>query len=64
VEAYQERVVAEREELQQKWSKLGTFLGGTQYQALPEEEQQRLRRQHAVMGEYLAILTSRIVNFH
>jgi hypothetical protein len=63
---HQERVANERAELAGNIQRLGAFIGGGQegkFGTLPEEEQQRLHRQHSAMFTYLAILDERIAAF-
>jgi hypothetical protein len=63
VEEFQQRVLQEKEDLQLKRDKLEQFTHSTSFGTLSIEERARLQRQLVVMGEYLAILNSRIVNF-
>ena len=63
MEAYQERVVAEKRELDEKLAKLSAFGRTDLFASLPEGEQGRLNRQHAVMEEYSRILGERIEAF-
>jgi hypothetical protein len=60
---HQQRVVAEREELMHKIDKLTEFLKGDTFKSLPADEQDRLNRQLAVMGQYSNVLAERIVHF-
>lgn len=60
MEAYQERVVDERADLDGKLQRLAAFGGGSMFVTLPAEEQKRLRRQLAAMREYLTVLDERI----
>lgn len=61
---YQQRVIQEREELEGRLAKLQTFIAGnTAFPTLPEEEQQRLRRQFAAMLELSDVLRERIAAF-
>lgn len=57
---YQARVIAEKEELDDKLGKLVVFLGGEVVKSLPDDELHRLRRQAGVMREYSDILHQRI----
>lgn len=61
---HQQRVVDEKNELQDKFSKLGTFiLDNPIFATLDSEEQIDLQSQHDVMGTYLDILERRISRF-
>ena len=63
MQAFQQRVVDERNELTSKLDKLTEFLKSEIFKALPTDEQTRLQKQHAVMNEYANILAERIVHF-
>jgi len=63
VKPYQERLIVEKRDLDEKLSKLAAFGTTPLYTALPPEEQGRLNRQHAVMEEYRRILGERIAAF-
>ena len=60
---YQQRVVEEKEQLDEKKNKLGEFLESDEFKAVDSDEQHRLTRQHQVMGEYSKILGERIGSF-
>lgn len=60
MEPYQERVVAEHEDLEDKRGKLATFIKGEIYARLPREEQAVLCRQYAAMGAYSEALRDRL----
>lgn len=60
---HQQRVVLEKEELDEKIGKLTPFLDSSIFQSLDSAEQGRLRVQLAVMNFYSQILGSRIDNF-
>ncbi len=61
---YQDRVIAEKAELQQRYNALNTFMKlSPVYLDLDETEQNLLIRQAATMVEYLDILSERIMNF-
>lgn len=61
---HEERVVAEKQELDDKRGKLTTFIGGSDmYRTLPKMEQSRLNRQLAAMTLYSNILSERIAAF-
>ena len=64
MEAYQERVVEEKKELDIKLAALKEFtLFRVTFQKLSSEEQERLCRQQNAMEDYSEILGERIVNF-
>lgn len=60
---HQERVVAEKSELDEKIAKLVPFIDGNIYKTLPEEEQARLRKQVTIMADYSEVLGERIAAF-
>lgn len=57
------RVHAERQELEDKWAKLDTFILSPAIFNLEEPDKQLLRMQHNVMKTYLDILDMRIARF-
>jgi len=61
--AHQDRVIAERQELQQRIMKLALFIEEIIYKTLPSDEQERLTKQLWYMKDYENILTQRIANF-
>ena len=63
MQAHQERVIAEKAELDDKLSKLTTFLTGSVFASLDKGEQARLIEQEAVMIQYSGILAARIAAF-
>ena len=63
MEAFQQRVIDEKTELDEKREKLGQFIGGDIFNGLPQEEQERLDRQAALMRDYSAVLGERIAAF-
>lgn len=64
MQPHQERVVAEKQELDEKLGKLRSFLVDSPiFRTLPEAEQLRLTHQYGVMLEYSAVLGSRIAAF-
>lgn len=63
MEAHQERVVKEHEELLNRVVKLEDFIGGTVFANLPVNEQVRLKLQFKLMEAYDDVLTERIRNF-
>jgi hypothetical protein len=63
MEAYQERVITEKTELDQRIEKLQAFSGSDKYADVPSEERERLFRQLHVMEQYSGILGERIAAF-
>jgi crAss001_48 related protein len=63
MEAFQERVVTEKKELDEKIEKLYAFIHGTVYPSLPDDERARLMRQYCHMKDYSNVLLDRIVHF-
>ena len=60
---HQERVVKEKEELDERLRKLKAFFKTPLYQTISHDETVRLRNQADVMQEYSDILTERINHF-
>lgn len=60
---HQQRVIEERDSLQEKYDKLQNFFSTEIYKKLEDEDQQLLSDQHFHMGQYLAILKQRIERF-
>jgi hypothetical protein len=62
---YQRRVIAEKQELDEKLKNLLVFIeyGYAKFGALTNEEQKRLRQQAEVMRQYSSILADRIALF-
>jgi len=67
LQPHQQRVVAERDELYTRWSKLSDFIGvnepGFIFANLDVAEQTRLKCQLSFMGGYLDMLDARIAAF-
>lgn len=63
MQPHQERVIAEKAELDEKIGKLQTFGAGPVFHSLPVEEQERLHAQFSVMQDYSSILGERIAAF-
>ena len=63
MEGYQDRVVVEKDELDERIEKLTNFIQSVKFQSIPEEEQELLTRQLEVMREYSSILEERIEGF-
>lgn len=63
MEAYQERVVREKADLDEKLESLQAFLNGIVFETLGLDERIRLRQQLAAMGTYSYVLGERIKAF-
>ena len=63
MKAHQERVVTEKNELDDKRQQLTAFIGGELYRTLDAVEQSRLNRQLEAMTLYANILGERIGAF-
>lgn len=64
LQPHEERVIAERAELEIKRQKLAAFIQGAgAFEDLDAEDQKLLRRQEAVMLEYTDVLNDRISRF-
>ena len=63
MQPHEQRVIEEREQLVSRLDKLTEFLKGDLFKGLPADEQERLARQHRIMGDYAGILAERIVQF-
>jgi len=61
--SFQERVIAEKSELDEKRRKLLEFFITDTFRSLDQAEKDRLRSQHSVMGVYSEILLQRIAAF-
>jgi hypothetical protein len=55
-EAYQERVIEEKRELDVKRENLERFINGAIFLSLPPDEQERLRSQRYFMNGYSEVL--------
>lgn len=60
VQPWQQRVLDEKKELDERHAKLDAFLASGAFLQLPEPERRRLRRQWRCMNEYSGILAERI----
>lgn len=60
---HQERIVTEKQELDEKISKLGLFTTSGVFESLEDEEKDRLERQLSIMDDYSAVLGERIAAF-
>lgn len=63
MDAYQERVITELEELSAKIVALGKFIGGKIYRGLSEYEQNLLQQQLRHMQDYEGVLKQRVAGF-
>lgn len=63
LQPHQQRVVAEKAELDDKLAKLNAFGRTPLFASLPADEQGRLNRQHLLMEQYSAVLGERIADF-
>ncbi len=64
MQPWQERVVQEKDELDDKLAKLIVFMSSTEYKTMKDwQEASRLKRQSQVMKEYLDILAASIAAF-
>lgn len=63
MQLFQQRVVDEKTELDEKREKLGAFIKGDFYQTLPNAERNRLTQQAIAMAHYSTILGERIAAF-
>jgi len=63
LQPHQERVIEERNALQEKVNKLDVFLVGTKFNTLSTLEQSHLLMQQSAMRMYLNILNLRINNW-
>ena len=64
MQPYQQRVVDEKSELDEKSTKLGEFIESSPiFSGLPDDEKERLVRQKSCMSEYSEILGERIAAF-
>lgn len=60
---YQQRVIDEKKELDEKLLKLFNFFSTDAFNKLDSAEKGRLRIQHSIMMAYSEILGQRIANF-
>jgi hypothetical protein len=63
MQAYQSRVVVERDELARKFENLNRFLNSGACLTVPTPELKRLARQRLAMRLYLDVLEERIAEF-
>ena len=60
---YQERVVIEKKELDEKLEKLEAFFQTETFEKLDDQEKWRLAKQRTAMGQYSMVLSERINAF-
>ena len=63
MEPHQQRVIDERNELDDKIDKLARFMKSEMLVSLPVDEQDRLDKQLKIMWEYSSILQERMAAF-
>jgi len=63
MEPHQQRVVDEKNELDERLAKLNEFGKGEIFPTLPEAEQARLKKQSGLMDELSVVLAERIAAF-
>lgn len=64
IQAYQQRVMDEQQELAERLDKLGVFIDtNSAFERLDVEDQSLLRQQRTAMSSYNEILTKRIQRF-
>ncbi|AJW28999.1 hypothetical protein Z042_26280 [Chania multitudinisentens RB-25] len=63
MQPHQQRVVDERNELEDRLYRLSSFIAGTVFPRLPEQDRQLLEAQQHTMSAYVEVLTQRIELF-
>lgn len=63
MQAYQERVIKEKVELDEKMNKLNQFLDSPALKDIPQSDQYLLHKQSIAMLQYSRVLAERINNF-
>ena len=63
LQAHQQRMLDERNELGIRLLSLSTFLGSERFNALGSDDQCLMRMQHAAMMQYHFVLKQRILKF-
>jgi len=63
MEAYQERVTAEKSEIIEKLDKLDQFMSSSRFITVSPVEKARLIRQHLIMQLYEQVLSERVSAF-
>lgn len=64
IQPHQQRVIDEKTELDDKRTKLLSFLNTDLFYSLDQAEKDRLRTQHGIMGLYSELLGQRITAFN
>jgi hypothetical protein len=64
VQAYQERVFDELNDLVVRYNALVTFIAGEIFSTVPSNERARLTLQSTIMRSYILVLKQRISNFN
>ncbi len=65
LQPHQQRVVAEKSELDKKATALSNFIGNNPaFENIDSEEQERLKEQNDIMWQYSEILGARIAAFN
>lgn len=63
LQPHQQRVIEEKEQLEERLAKLHGFIDGDLYSTLDEAERSRLRQQRYYMSGYLQALRERVDAF-
>jgi hypothetical protein len=63
MQPFQQRVIDEKKELDEKLQRLGAFFDNETFNGLPEDERIRLKRQESLMQAYSEVLGERIAAF-
>ncbi len=63
MQPHQERVIEEEKELSEKLNKLGEFIHGDVFHALPDEDKELLQDQDDHIRAYVNVLRKRIERF-
>ena len=63
MQPFQQRVIEEKAELDDRLEKLDAFGRTDLFASLPDDEQRRLNLQHSLMEQYSAVLADRIAAF-
>lgn len=63
MQPHQQRVIAEKSELDERLSKLIAFFDDAKFSGLPTDEQDRMKRQAEHMTHYSVVLGERIAAF-
>ena len=63
MQPFKQRVIDEKNELDEKRTKLCAFMEGSSFASLPEDERMRLAKQDILMKDYSDVLAERIAEF-